>query len=263
MGPLYLGLGVLAGVVAAIFERATTTARESFADEAGLFSGVPASLRPFVGGVLCGALGLAFPQVLFFGYSTINEILATGGDALGTDTLVVLLFAKIAATSLCIGSGLVGGTFAPSLFFGAVLGAAYQDIAGGCLAGAADALQSFQTSIGVVPGSWGVLPQLTIADVPAYATVGAAATLASVFRAPLTASLLLFELTRGYDIVLPLLVAAGIGPLVKDLLLGRFGRLFDEPDCSENVAVVIPSRSLREECDIDNKVVCTGNADDG
>ena len=122
--------------------------------------------------------------------------------------LLDLLFAKLLATAICVGSGLVGGTFAPSLFFGAALGVAYQSFAGTLLCSLADAIAAYQTSIGVEVGSWGVIPQLTVADAPAYAMIGAAAVLSSVFRAPLTASLLLFELTRAYDIVLPLLAAS-------------------------------------------------------
>lgn len=55
---------------------------------------------------------------------------------------------------------------------------------------------------------------MSAADRSSFASIGAAATLAAVFRAPLTASLLIFELTRGYELVLPLLAAAGTGPLV-------------------------------------------------
>jgi H+/Cl- antiporter ClcA len=57
-----------------------------------------------------------------------------------------------------------------------------------------------------------------LSDVPAYAMVGAASTLAALFRAPLTASLLLFELTRSYDILIPLLASAGVGSLVSDIV---------------------------------------------
>ena len=54
--------------------------------------------------------------------------------------------------------------------------------------------------------------------VPAYSMVGAASTLAAIFRAPLTASLLLFEITRNYDVLLPLLASAGIASLVSDIV---------------------------------------------
>lgn len=269
--PLYLVLGIFAGGVAATFKAATASAQWLFAE--GPLGTLPAGIRPVLGGLFCGGLGLVFPQVLFFGYSTLDALLAMGaadgivdtqteeaallassplgstvaGGIPGTGFLT-LLAAKIAATSVCLGSGLVGGTFAPSLFFGAVLGAAYQASAGVALNAAAATLSAFQISIGVEPGAWGVLPQLTVADAPAYATVGAAAVLASVFRAPLTAALLLFELTRGYDIVLPLLTASGVGALVAELLTRQF---------SEFARLQKRSNKLvPEECEVDNEMVC-------
>lgn len=63
---------------------------------------------------------------------------------------------------------------------------------------------------------------LELADVPAYAMVGAASVLAALFRAPLTASLLLFELTRDYDVILPLMVSAGVGSVICDILDARW-----------------------------------------
>ena len=118
-------------------------------------------------------------------------------------------------TALCSGSGLVGGTFAPSLFLGATAGAAYQQVVLGLVANAASALVALQLSLGVVPGSWGVLPNLQVADAPAYAMVGAASVLAGLFNAPLTSALLLFELTRDFDIILPLMASAGVSSLLN------------------------------------------------
>jgi len=217
---------------------------------------------------------VAFPQILFFGYATLDDILATGAaptaaeaskvlagvspsglsgaDLVTLSDQLALLAAKLIATSLCVGSGLVGGTFAPSIFLGAVLGVAYQSAAGGVLKAIADAIADYQTSIGVPVGSWGVIPQLTVADKPAYAILGAGATLASVFRAPLTSSLLLFELTRDYDLVLPLLAAAGLGPLVVELYRERTLPQEDEP----NKNSLVP-----EECDVDFKIVCEPEED--
>ena len=330
--PLYIGLGVAAGGVALLFEQTTAASRSVF-NSIGAAPPSPSpppssgndivptpiapagwvidASRPILGGLICGLIGLAFPQILFFGYSTLNAILEAGDttgaaesanvvgslagglsggvateellESLGGINLLVLLFAKLLATSICIGSGLVGGTFAPSLFFGAVLGASYQAFAGGLLEQLADAIAAYQTSINVPVGSWGVIPQLTVADAPAYALVGAAATLASVFRAPLTASLLFLEQTRGqgYDIVLPLLAACGTGPLVVDFARGRFKPSTssspsprpadktpavtlvrpDPEDCDTDVPVeevdvcdVDPYVVLPDECDVDNRV---------
>jgi len=84
--PLYVGLGALSGGVAVVFEQATSRARalfqpESAAAAAGPLSAVPLFLRPALGGAACGLLGIAFPQILFFGYSTLDAILATGETA--------------------------------------------------------------------------------------------------------------------------------------------------------------------------------------
>ena len=90
--------------------------------------------------------------------------------------------------------------------------------------------------------------------------IGAASTLASIFRAPLTASLLLFEQTRGYDIVLPLLAAAGTGPLVAEYASRSLAaaRRVEECDVEEVEMCVEESRlrAVEEECDIDNRIVC-------
>lgn len=64
--------------------------------------------------------------------------------------------------------------------------------------------------------------------------VGAASVLAALFRAPLTASLLLFELTRDYDVILPLMASAGVGSLVGDILENRLERLQDRRRRDEN-----------------------------
>mmetsp|Transcript_5445 Transcript_5445/g.8656 ORF Transcript_5445/g.8656 Transcript_5445/m.8656 type:complete len:225 (-) Transcript_5445:64-738(-) len=102
---------------------------------------------------------------------------------------------KLGLTASCMSGGLMGGAFAPSLFFGATLGAAYDNL--------------LRDGLG-----------LTIASTSDYAMVGAAAVLASVFRAPVTGVLLLFELTRDYDIVLPLIASVGLGTVVIDLIEG-------------------------------------------
>jgi H+/Cl- antiporter ClcA len=165
---------------------------------------MPKYTKPVVGGLLCGLIGLVFPQTLFFGYETLNPLL--GNTSLSTTVLVSLLGAKIVSTAIAAGSGLVGGTFAPSLFLGAMVGASFHNFL--------DFLLQFSASHG---GSVGA-SMMQLADVPAYAMVGAACLLASLFRAPLTATLLLFELTRDYNVILPLMASAGIGSLVADII---------------------------------------------
>ena len=124
------------------------------------------------------------------GYGALEKA-ATGELVLGT--ALVLLVLKILATSVTIGSGGSGGVFAPSLFIGAMLGAAF-----GALA------QHF------FPGVTG--------PVGAYVLVGMAAVFASTSRAPITAVVILFELTRDYGIILPLMLAVVISTVVSQIL---------------------------------------------
>lgn len=211
--PLYLLLGGVSGVIAFFFSQLAKISNSLFAGEVGpsvFKSGmktVPAPIKPVIGGVLCGVVGIFFPQILFFGYETLNALLAN--NSLSTSLVLTLLVAKMIMTALSAGSGLVGGTFAPSLFLGAMTGAAFHNIM--------SALLLFATQSGSPLNAVQGL-SLALADIPAYAMVGAASVLAALFRAPLTASLLLFELTRDYDVILPLMASAGVASLVGDIL---------------------------------------------
>jgi H+/Cl- antiporter ClcA len=106
--------------------------------------------------------------------------------------------------------------FAPALFLGAMTGASFHNIISTLYEGAIGIL------VAVGLGDMELGSTLLLADLPCYAMVGAASVLAALFRAPLTASLLLFELSRDYDTILPLIVSAGIGSLVGDLLEDKF-----------------------------------------
>jgi H+/Cl- antiporter ClcA len=226
--PLYLMLGALSGLVAFAFSQAATLSKNVFDGDAGpapvrqLFGEMlPQQAKPVIGGLICGLVGLVFPQILFFGYETLNGLLAN--SSLPTGLLLSLLLVKMFTTAISAGSGLVGGTFAPSLFLGGMVGASFHNIVSSILlqlvpVGAAnDSIHLF--------GSAATFGILQLADVPAYAMVGAASVLAALFRAPLTASLLLFELTRDYDVILPLMASAGVGSLVSDLVELKFERL--------------------------------------
>uniref|UniRef100_A0A7S3JSI1 Chloride channel protein n=1 Tax=Aureoumbra lagunensis TaxID=44058 RepID=A0A7S3JSI1_9STRA len=190
--PLYLGLGALAGFEAIALARATNFFEKQWAK-----SLVPIAFRPAIAGAVCGIVGVACPQVLFNGYATLNTILA---DNQPPATLTLLLYAavKIATTASSRSSGLVGGLFAPSLFLGGCGGCAYGQFVAWLFGN--DALNL-----------------LHVAQPPAYASVGAASVLAAVVKAPLTASMLLFELTRDYDVILPLVASTGVATIVLEL----------------------------------------------
>ena len=152
---------------------------------------IPDWLKPAAAGLAVGIVGIFLPQVFGVGYPTIDAIFA--GEQMGVPLLIVLLFAKLVLTAICIGGGFPGGVFAPSLFLGATLGAAYGTVA-----------QQLWPGLGIAPA--------------AYAMVGMGAVLAASVHVPLTAILLLFEMTQDYRIILPLMAAVIVGLVVSRAL---------------------------------------------
>lgn len=190
--PLYLILGMLCGVVSVLFTRLVSWFNKAFEYIQERF-GLPAIVSPALGGLGAGIIALKYPGVLYWGFTNVDEILHTGkiASAPGIWLLAQLAAAKVVATALCKGSGLVGGLYAPSLMIGAAVGAVFGGSAG-------------QLINSAIPGN------TAIAEPQAYALVGMAATLASVCSVPLTSVLLLFELTKDYRILLPLMGAVGL-----------------------------------------------------
>ena len=173
--PIYAALGVLAALVGLLFIR-VLYGSEDAVDR--LWRG-PSWLRPAAGGLLLGCLLLALPEMYGVGYPVLEGAIA-GRYALAM--LLALLAGKILATSLTISIGGSGGVFAPSLFMGAMLGSAF----------------------GLAVHS--LLPGAT-ASAGAYGLVGMAAVFAAAGRAPITAVIIVFELTGDYSIILPLMLA--------------------------------------------------------
>ncbi len=172
---LFALLGLLAGAVGVGFTRILYWIE----DACDLAWRGPEWARPAVGGLLLGGLLLLLPEMYGVGYPVLEN--AVGGKYV-IGFLVVLLVGKIAATSLTIGIGGSGGVFAPSLFMGAMLGAAFGD-----------------TAHQVAPGIAG--------PVGAYGLIGMGAVFAGAARAPITAVIIMFELTGEYTIILPLMTA--------------------------------------------------------
>ncbi|CAA7407878.1 unnamed protein product [Spirodela intermedia] len=190
--PLYLILGMLCGAVSVAFTRLVAWFTRFFDYLKERFA-LPAVVCPALGGLGAGIIALRYPGILYWGFTNVDEILHTGksASAPGIWLLTQLAAAKVVATALCRGSGLVGGLYAPSLMIGAAVGAVF----GGS---AAELINS------AIPGN------AAVAQPQAYALVGMAATLASVCSVPLTSVLLLFELTKDYRILLPLMGAVGL-----------------------------------------------------
>ena len=192
--PLYLGLGVLASMVALLFTKAIAQAQKFFAGQwqiAPFMANLSIPVKLLIGGFCIGVVALTFPEAIGIGYETVESILQDTPFTI--PLLAVLLLIKLLLTAISSASGFVGGIFAPSIFLGAVLGSLYG-----------------QAIASLLPASF------PIAASPAYALVGMAAVLAGTVRAPLTSVLLLFEMTRDYRIVLPLMAAVGLCAWVID-----------------------------------------------
>jgi CIC family chloride channel protein len=184
---IYLLLGLVSGMVAIGFVRAIYSTDT-------LFQGIrmPDWLKPACGGLLLGLIALKLPHVLGVGYETVNLAL---DNSLGLKLAILLLFAKAVATSVCIGSGMSGGIFAPSLVLGATLG----------------------TVMALVINA--VAPELDLIS-SNYALAGMGAVVAGTTLAPITAILTIFELTYNYQIMLPLMIACMSSAIVVKLFFG-------------------------------------------
>lgn len=179
--PLFVPLGIISGLAAVVISRGL------FLVEAG-FRRLPISdfWHPAIGAVGFATVGLFVPEVLGVGYDVIEGVLA---DDYTLGALAVLAGAKLIAWWLALGSGTSGGTLAPVLLisgaFGAVIGHA---------------------TLAVVPDA-GLLPG-------AFALVAMAATFGAATRATLTSIVFVFELTRAYEVILPLILASVLADLV-------------------------------------------------
>lgn len=182
---LYIILGILAGVVAAILIKTLYLSQD-------FFSWIPIHpiIKPAIGGLGVGILGYFYPQVFGIGYVTITAALNNG---MVLKLLIVLLVIKIIAFSLTVGSGGSGGSIVPSLFVGSMMGGAYGNLIN-------------------------ILFPASTAPPGAYALVGMGAVFAGTAHAPLTAMLILFELTRDYNLILPLMAACVISKTVSSTL---------------------------------------------
>lgn len=182
---LYLILGVLAGIVSVIFMRSLYRCRDFFNSLK-----VHPIIKPAIGGFGVGVIGFFYPQIFGVGYEVISQVLA---NELVFKVIVALLLLKIVAFSLSLGSGGSGGSFVPALFIGSMLGGAY----------------------GFIVNQ--IFPSFT-SEPGAYALAGMGAVFTGVTRAPLTAILILFELTHDYNLVLPIMLACVLSNLISSAL---------------------------------------------
>jgi CIC family chloride channel protein len=172
---IYAILGVIGGLASVCFVKLLLKLRI-------WFRRFPAStiwLQPTAGGLLMGIFGLFMPEVLGVGYDYVDRVL-TGDFPIKVVALLAVM--KIIATPVCYSSGNAGGIFGPSLFIGAMIGGTVGSIAHTLLPG-----------LTATPG--------------AYALVGMGTAFAGIVRTPLTSVIMIFEMTRDYSIIVPLMIS--------------------------------------------------------
>ncbi len=182
----YIALGVISGLLAIGLMKSLFAAEDRFES----IKRIPVWLKPAVGGLLLGIIGLVIPHVYSDGYDTVDLVLHGG---MAGAFVLLLLVGKILATSLTLGSGGSGGVFMPSLFLGAMTGAAVGSLS--------------KFFLGDLAGSTG-----------GYALVGMGGIVAGAMHAPITAMLMMFELTGNYTIILPLMTVCILSTLVTNLI---------------------------------------------
>jgi len=172
---IYAVLGVAGGLVSVAFTKLLLGMRERFLK----LSRKTVPFQPVIGGIVVGLMGWFVPQVLGVGYEHVGAVL-NGGMALRV--MVLLLVLKLFAVTTSYSSGNAGGIFGPSLFLGAMLGG----------------------TIGTVAHN---LFPYHAATAGAYALVGMGTVFAGIVRAPMTSVVMIFEITRDYAVIVPLMIS--------------------------------------------------------
>jgi CIC family chloride channel protein len=191
--PLYSIMGIIVGILAVLNTHIFYFIRDKYAQWQ-----LHPQVKPLTGAFLIGCLGMVFPQIMGDRYDFIQDILHGHKILLAGVVpwvLFALIFLKMVATAITLGSGGAGGVFAPALFIGAMTGATFGHI-----------VHSFFPGLTAGPG--------------AYATVGIGAFLAASTHAPMTAIFLLFEMTGSYQIIVPIMLTSIIGTMVAKWLYG-------------------------------------------
>jgi len=178
----YALLGLIMGVTSAALPTIFYRVRDLFRRMPG-----PPHFRPAVGGLLLGLMALALPQVLTGGYGWMQMII---DGRMALSLLLVLALGKMVAMAFTVSSGGSGGVFAPSLFVGTCLGAA------------------FATAVNhLVPAA--------DLSVSAFAVVGMAAFFSGAARVPMASMLMVVEMTGGYALMVPAMLAVGLSTLAE------------------------------------------------
>jgi chloride channel protein, CIC family len=187
---IYAVLGAVGGLVSVAFVKLLLWQRKYFLN----LPKQTLPLQPVFGGLVVGILGWYFPNVLGVGYGIVGQAL---NSQMFVGAMALLTVLKLVATASCYASGNAGGIFGPSLFIGAMMGGAIGGVA------------------------HNVFPDYT-GSAGAYALVGMGAAFAGIVRVPMTSVIMIFEMTRDYSIIVPLMISNLISYYIS-------ARLQDEP----------------------------------
>jgi CIC family chloride channel protein len=182
----YAVLGVAGGLVSAAFAKLLLGMRAWFLRQPAK----TAWFQPVAGGLLVGLMGWVVPQVLGVGYGYVGEAL---NGRMTLQLMVLLVFLKLIAVTVSYASGNAGGIFGPALFIGAMLGGSVGTIA-----------HHFFPAYTATPG--------------AYALVGMGTVFAGIVRAPMTSVLMIFEMTRDYPVIVPLMISNMVSLFICSLI---------------------------------------------
>lgn len=186
--PAFAILGLVCALVAVLFQFALIGA-----DFVSRNINIPLVLRPAIGGVFIGMIALVFPQVLGVGYEATDQALKS---QLSLEILFGLLIAKTAATAITLASRFGGGIFSPSLYLGAMAGGAFGIIAAG------------------------VFPDMASSQ-GLYSILGMGGVAAAVLGAPISTTVMVFELTGGYALSIGLLLTVSISNGIAQAIHGH------------------------------------------
>jgi len=208
---VYAILGVAGGLVSAAFTKMLLGMRERF-------QRLPRRtlwVQPVVGGLVVGGMGWFVPQVLGVGYAHVGEAL---NGSMALRLMVVLLVLKFFAVVTSYASGNAGGIFGPSLFLGAMLGGIVGNLA------------------------HGIFPAY-VASPGAYALVGMGTAFAGIVRAPMTSVVMIFETTRDYAVIVPLMISN----LISLFISSRLQRKPIYEELARQDGIHLPSAETRQQ----------------
>ncbi|HME13564.1 MAG TPA: chloride channel protein [Candidatus Acidoferrum sp.] len=206
---IYALLGVAGGIVSVAFTRLLLWMRAKFLR----FPRKTVWFQPVAGGLMVGIMGWFVPQIMGVGYKYVGDVL---NGNMAVKLMLVLLVLKLVVVATSYASGNAGGIFGPSLFLGAMLGGAIGNIA-----------QHFLPGYIVSPG--------------AYALVGMGTAFAGVVRAPMTSVVMIFEITRDYAVIVPLMISN----LVSYFIASKFQKKGIYEILAEQDGIHLPSAEAR------------------